>query len=213
MHCNGTDASTTFTDSATGKAITANGNAQIDTAQSKFGGASGLVDGTGDYLSTPDHDDFSIGSGNFTVDCWIKRAATGATHGICSLGITTNALGLYIYASNLLYGHITSTTTTTYTAQSSGTIGTGWTHVAFVRNGNTLTLYINGTADRTKDVTGITANNPTGNSVIGLYSTSYFNGWIDEFRYSKGIARWTANFTPSTQPYSRPSGFFFLNLT
>ena len=45
LHCNGTDGSTTFTDEI-GKTVTANGNAQIDTAQSKFGGASGLFDGT-----------------------------------------------------------------------------------------------------------------------------------------------------------------------
>jgi hypothetical protein len=28
-----------------------------------------------------------------------------------------------------------------------------------------------------------------------------FNGWLDEFRISKGIARWTSNFTPPTAPY------------
>ncbi len=57
---NGADGSTTFTDSATGGSHTwtAYGNAQIDTAQNKFGGASGLFDGSGDYIDTPDSPDW-----------------------------------------------------------------------------------------------------------------------------------------------------------
>jgi len=52
--------------------VTAYGNAQIDTAQSKFGGASGLFDGAGDYLSTPDSEDWNFGSGDFTIDFWVR---------------------------------------------------------------------------------------------------------------------------------------------
>src|SRR3990167_5725818 len=67
LHCDGVDAATTFTDEI-GKAVTANGNAQIDTAQKKFGTASGLFDGTGDYLSLADSDDWNFGAGDFTID-------------------------------------------------------------------------------------------------------------------------------------------------
>src|SRR3989338_1134677 len=72
LHSNGTDGSTRFTDSATNKTTTAYGNAQIDTAQSKFCGASGLFDGTGDYLTLADSDDWSFGTGNWTIDCWSR---------------------------------------------------------------------------------------------------------------------------------------------
>jgi len=211
LHCNGADASTTFIDSATGKAITAVETAQVDTAQSKFGGASLLLDGNSDILTTPDHADFTTGSSDFTVDCWIKRAAAGVTHGICMFNVTSIGLGFYVFSNNLLCAIIRKDPTN-YSANSTGTIGTDWTHVAFVRDGNTLRLFINGTADGTKDVTGITADDPTGVAMIGKYSTFFFNGWIDEFRVSKGIARWTANFTPPTSAYSRPSGFlpFFM---
>ncbi|MDI6787615.1 MAG: hypothetical protein QME51_04520, partial [Planctomycetota bacterium] len=71
LHFDGTDASTTFIDES-GKIWTRYGNAQIDTAQSKFGGASGLFDGAGDYITTPDHNDFNLGSGNFTVDLRVR---------------------------------------------------------------------------------------------------------------------------------------------
>src|SRR5690606_29617491 len=80
LHFEGSDGSATFTDSNIGgaaKTWTANGNAQIDTAQSKFGAASGLFDGTGDYITTPDHNDFTLGSSDFTIDFWAKRNSNG----------------------------------------------------------------------------------------------------------------------------------------
>ncbi|MEJ0012775.1 MAG: hypothetical protein WDM94_09155 [Bauldia sp.] len=64
---------TTFVDSsASGRTITANGNAQVDTAQAKFGGASALFDGAGDYLTVPASADFNFGTGDFTVETLIE---------------------------------------------------------------------------------------------------------------------------------------------
>lgn len=77
LHMNGSDASTTFTDQR-GHTFTAAGNAQIDTAQSKFGGASGLFDASGDYISTPDSDEWSFGSGDFTIECWYRPTRTNS---------------------------------------------------------------------------------------------------------------------------------------
>jgi hypothetical protein len=80
LHMDGTNGSTTFTDTNAGGSAhtwTANGNAQISTAQSKFGGASGLFDGTGDYITTPDHADYTLGSGDFTIDLWFNCTAVG----------------------------------------------------------------------------------------------------------------------------------------
>ena len=81
LHCNDVpDASTTFTDDGvTGHTITANGNAQIDTADKKFGAASGLFDGTGDYLTAPDHTDFDFSGGVFTIDFQIYPTALSGT--------------------------------------------------------------------------------------------------------------------------------------
>jgi hypothetical protein len=66
LHFDGSDGSTTFTD-VTGTIWTANGNAQIDTAQSVFGGASGLFDGTGDFITTPDATKFSLSNADFCI--------------------------------------------------------------------------------------------------------------------------------------------------
>ena len=76
LHMNGTDASTTFTDES-GKTWTANGNAQIDTASYKFATGSGLFDGGGDYIDTPDNADFNFGSGDFTIDLQMRRNSSG----------------------------------------------------------------------------------------------------------------------------------------
>src|SRR3990167_7740340 len=73
LHMDGADASTTFTDE-TGKTVTANGNAQIDTAQSKFGGAAALFDGAGDYLTVSGSADWDLGTGDFTIDFWFRSA-------------------------------------------------------------------------------------------------------------------------------------------
>lgn len=219
LHMNGTDASTTITDES-GKTWTAGGNAQIDTAQSKFGGASLLLDGTGDYVDTADHADFDVSNQNFTIECWLRRNATGQLV-VCgqadsSASAATISWFLQFDGSNHLLGGIYSGTSGYY-ATSTGTITNdgNWHHVACVRNGNTITLYRDGTADGTRDVTGVTANNSANRVAIGRHgenNANYFNGWIDEFRFSNGIARFTANFTPPTLAYDFV-GQVFVNQT
>ena len=74
LHGNGTNGSTTITDSSpTPKTVTAVGNAQISTAQSKFGGASIAFDGTGDYATVPSASAFDFGTADFTVEAWVYR--------------------------------------------------------------------------------------------------------------------------------------------
>ena len=83
LHFDGADASTTFTDES-GKTFTARGNAQLDTAQQKFGTASGLFDGTGDYIDTPDHADWFLGTGDFTIDFWVRFSDVAVDQGFCA---------------------------------------------------------------------------------------------------------------------------------
>jgi len=72
LHCNGSNGGTTFTDNSSyGRAMTANGNAQTSTAQSKFNGSSGLFDGAGDYLTASASSDFTFGTGDYTIESWV----------------------------------------------------------------------------------------------------------------------------------------------
>ena len=211
LHMNGADASTTFIDDS-GKTWTAAADAQIDTAQSVFGGASGLFDGTGDYISTPTHVDFAVGAGDWTVDFWMRPAADGGTYWLMGEydGSTPASRGLEITKSetnkigmNVWWG--AGGDDNTGLSSTIDVLAGSFSHVAFVRYGNTLTVYVGGTACGTADLTGKTVNDSSDTMAIGalgaVYSTSRYAGWIDEFRYSKGIARWTANFTPPTSAY------------
>jgi hypothetical protein len=215
LHFDGADTSTTITDES-GKSWSVGGNAQIDTAQSKFGGASLLLDGNGDYITTVAHADLNVGSGNYTIDCWIRRNSSGVTYDlICGQRpvadtYTDMSHVIELTNANKLNGGFLASSSE-YKTAGTGTITADntWHHIALVRNGNTLTSYIDGVADGTKDVTGLTANSSVSNFSIGRMgmkdvADNYFDGWIDEFRFSKGIARWTANFTPPTSAYAPP---------
>ncbi len=192
-----------FPDSETApKTVTTNGNAQTSATQSKFGGASAYFDGSGDYLSLANSADWAFGSGDFTIDYWFYQDALGTyqthlkffdnTNGRAWMTYT-HAQGLYFQWNN--EGEV-------FTGPSYVNLG-AWNHAAFVRNGNNLKIYLNGVARYNNDF-NYTINASTEPLLIGypLNGGNYFNGYIDELRVSKGIARWTEDFTPPTSAYS-----------
>jgi len=211
LHMDGADASTTFTDES-GKTVTANGNVQIDTAQSKFGGASGLFDGTGDYLSLSDSADWYFATGDFTIDFWVRFNSLANNQAFYNQYVDgNNEARLFWVTTNLLVFQNYTGGVATIDVQKSWTPSTGtWYHVALVRSGNDFKFFIDGTQIGTtvtdsSEVTNFSAGIEIGRSDAGA---SNLNGWLDEFRISKGIARWTANFTPPTSPYGLSSNFF-----
>lgn len=216
LHMDGADAATTFFDANLGGSAhtwTARGNAQVDTAQFKFSGASLLCDGTGDYLDTPDSADFTLGSANWTVDCWVRINSTGTRRlmaGQCDSGGGANSTSIFmeIQAANTIrvicgvgaVHHVVTGTTTLSTGQ--------WYHIAFVRVSSTvLNLFVNGIKEGGDVAISGTINDSSNTWSIGRAgevpqaTVANWDGWIDEFRVSAGIARWTANFTPPTQEY------------
>lgn len=213
LHGDGADASTTITDSNAGGAAhtwTANGNAQVDTAQSKFGGASLLFDGTGDYVSTPDHANFTLGSGDFTIDLWVRTTTSGTALNIAgqanSAGLANADSAWSISksaADKIVFSLVQGTTVTTVTGTTSLAANT-WMHIAAVRTGNVLKLFINGTQEG-GDIAFTGAVNDSASVMAvgraGAITTTEWNGWVDEFRVSVGTARWTAAFTAPTTAY------------
>lgn len=217
-HLDGVDGATTATDFSTAQAaktITLVGNAQIDTAQSKFGGASLLCDGTGDYCTVPDSDDFSFGAGNFTIDFWVRFASVSAVEGFGGQRVDSNNQWQFFKntAVNLnkirIFFVSAGTTKADYVMTDAWVplIDT-WYHIAVVRNGTSILLFIDGTSQTLTETVAISTND-LGNVAAdfqfpgtGVLGGSPLNGWLDEYRISKGVARWTANFTPPTSPYS-----------
>lgn len=208
IHCDGADASTTFTDES-GKTITTVGNAQVDTAYKVFGTGSLLLDGTGDALTLDDSEDWNFGSGDFTVDFRVKKNRNSTREslcGQCNSASAQSSVGILIETSDINEIEVQlGVSGSNKTIASSSTItDTNFHHIAVVRYGNTMTLYIDGTGVGNVSVAGVTMQNSYNKFAIGQwgeYTARNFKGWIDEFRISKGIARWTSNFTPPTKAY------------
>lgn len=208
LHCNGTDASTTFTDSSTAAhSMTANGNAQVDTAQSKFGGASLLLDGSGDSVTSTDSADWDFGTGDFTIDFWVRFNTSPSDYAPFDIGNGRLGNGVMMsFATSTIVEHWISGSKKTNITVSSISTGT-WYHFAYVRTGSQIRLFMDGTQQGSDiaDSTNITGS--TEGATVGARTSSVngIDGWLDEFRVSKGIARWTTTFTPPTSEYTSDS--------
>lgn len=210
MHCEGSDASTTFRDgSSTHRALTSSGaSAQIDTAQYKFGAASGLFNSG--YVYAGDSTDWHF-TEDFTIDAWVRHSSLpsdGSHQMYMSQYVNTSTHwnfrisrsgGNYI----LKYEHVYSGSAKVTFSSSALTISVNnWYHVALVKNGDVYKLYFGGVEKGT--VTDADALVDLSSSLfVGSWGAGgyYFYGWMDEVRVSKGIARWTENFTPPTEAY------------
>ena len=199
LHGDGTNGSTTITDSSlTPKTVTAFGNAQISTAQSKFGGASILLDGSGDYLTLPVNQDFNLSILDFTIEGWVNMPSPGGSYNcIFSVGfpvqIYVNNSTIEFYASdsdgasyfiNALVGPASSISANT------------WAHFAVTRSGTSFRAFVNGISGSIQTSSSAVFVTTTAPSVGSASNSFFFNGYIDDFRITKGVARYTANFTP-----------------
>jgi hypothetical protein len=201
LHGNGTNGSTTITDSSlTPKTVTAVGNAQISTAQSKFGGASIAFDGTGDSLTTPNNSAYQFGTSDFTVECWINT--TDITFNLISL--LNNAAGnwaIVIFNSDFYWQTAYGVTNLISAVPCSSILNGAWNHIAITRSGSSLRLFFNGVLQGASPYTDNTNYNGTGLLTVGSGVNGDLNGYIDDLRITKGVARYTANFTPPTAPF------------
>jgi hypothetical protein len=220
LHGDGTNGSTTIVDSSPSpKTVTAVGNAQISTAQSKFGGASIALDGNGDYLTSPSNIGFLLGAGAFTVEAWLFLNTATNTYGQGIAGTYTwrpvladKGWRLGLTADGKLdFFTIGSSSSIERVTGASALSTSQWHHIAASRSGGTLRLFHNGS----QLATAVSVNDENHNSqlVIGTVDNQFLspsignpgasiNGYIDDLRITKGIARYTSNFTPSTAPFA-----------
>jgi hypothetical protein len=216
LNMNGTNGSTTFVDSSTyNHTTTAYGNAQISTAQSKFGGASGYFNG-GDYVQIPGSSAFDISTGDWTVRGWVRFPNTPASalqsYAMSSLKTVDNNLGT-TFAIIFGYSGLDNTlalsvfeggTAYSTSANSIPVVANTWHHVAVARQGNTFRVYFDGVqvANTTQ---ALTLNfDPTwplrvGRSALGTGGND-FRGYIDDFEFIKGTCLYPngTTFTPPT---------------
>jgi hypothetical protein len=228
IHSDHSDGSATIADSSDyNNTITRVGNVVHDTAQAKFG-ASSLDHGgpnvsVTSYLQSAGGSEFDVGSGNFTVDFWVMPLPTALDEAQWFFSGTAD------HNLSVAYAHQSGTSTGTgrklemwasnngsawnITGDGASGIGQGssetlqanvWQHIAMVRNGTNWRIYVDGTLDAECTASGTVTDEMANGLRIGVHGGGggyLVDGWIDEFRFSKGIARWTSNFTPPTVAY------------
>lgn len=216
LHFNGDDASTTFTDEQ-GNTWTAVNQAQLDTAQQKFGTAGLLLDGTGDAIYTAKSADLNLTNQNFCLEAWVYLAEAHGGYnciaqscgGVDSWSDTAGyqwAFSIYFDAT-LYFSYRKAGAAVNIGSSSPISVAFGWHHLAAVNSGGTVTLYVDGVSVGSGTLTGGTIDESTTGTqriYIGddVASEEHgFNGWIDEFRMVVGEPVYTENFTPDTEEF------------
>lgn len=199
-----TDASTPGTIDVTGKTPTWRGNAQIDTAQFKFGSSSILLDGTNDRVSFPDSADWAMGTGDATWEAWVRPNGSFSGGERYWLGQAASTGGFYSVlgrrnTSDFHQAGVTNGTTVYEGTSATAFASSAWSHVAICRSGANLYTYVNGVRHTAStSLSGVTLQDSTGAMTLGGYADadhgSNWNGWIDQVRITKGVARYTGAF-------------------
>lgn len=216
LHFPGADASTTFTD-VKGHTFTANNtngrataNPEIDTAISKFGGSSGRwpYDSNLSFgFLECDHADFALGTGDFCAEAWLTPTSVASRGALLCLGTLHQAGSLWFGwegIASTFYVRIGGVSNAV-TSDFAGTINVAQ-HIAVTRAGTNVRVFFGGVQ---VGATGTSSGDITATALrVGgtLGSTSYAlnhsaDGYMDDFRLTKGVARYTANFTPPTAAF------------
>ena len=183
-------------------------DSNISTAQNKFGGSSLSITGGSSRITTPGTSNLSA-TGDFTMEVWIYNSSTSDYPCLITNGASSNELSLYLASTTSnqilrMWNNGSATNFSTTLPQNQ------WYHFALVRSGSTVKLYVNGTADSTtRSDSGTYGWGSQSNLHIGGYPTRTdynFEGYLDDFRLTIGLARYTTNFTPPTTAHLTSAG-------
>lgn len=208
LHCDGANGSTTFTDSSAAARTVTPSNCTISTAQSKFGGASArFASGVLPRLSIPTSADFDFGSGDFTLEAWVRPDTSTFTGTLMDRGRYTD---FSPWTLILVDGKVRLTCSTgAFTSwdvcnilSTTALAANTWYHVAATRQSTAFKIFINGTEEgsATSSATLGTTTEPV---QVGRSNTSAnpFLGYMDDIRITKGVARYTSGFSVPTEAF------------
>ena len=181
-------------------------------------GGSGYFDGSGDYLTAPSNSAFAMGTGDFTIECWINTPLVNANNDVIielrSSGSTSTGFVFNMNPTGVGYqlnfytdgGFNLGSTVLNYNV---------WNHCAVTRSGTTVRLFSNGVVSATFTKANNFSDTPTPHiGVSPLYSPSNLLGYMADLRVVKGTALYTSAFTPPTAPLTAVSGTSLLaNMT
>jgi len=195
-----------ITDAAAKNVLETAGGASISTTQSKWGGSAMAFDGSGDYLTFPITPLITSLGPTYTIEAWIYLANTTGVKTIYSTSVASTAnYGYFIFYVNgsSLGFYNRAATGGAETGIVAGTLSANtWTHVAISVNSNSGRLYINGTQVGSTTTINTTTYTPVYNAIGADIIQGYnFNGYINDLRITRGLARYTANFTAPTAAF------------
>lgn len=179
------------------------GTPRSSTTVKKFNG-SVAFNGSTDYFTIPDSNLLAFGSSNFTIEAWVKTSTASTADASC---ILSQSIAAATSDSSFFFGvgtnaglWISSGTGWTYSVTSTGVnVADGsWHHVAVVRNGTSIVMYVDGVSKGTTTLSaGFTLGNSTRVVTIGCQNGTgaFFSGNVEDLRVSNGVAVYTTNFT------------------
>jgi len=182
-----------------------------NTTYSLYG--STYFDGSTNYLSVPDSTGFDFGSGDFTVEAWIYRASGSNRTGSCVLaqsisGASSNSATFFGAGSDGLSIYLSTSGTAWTNNIETGVAPTNnsWSHAVWQRRSNTLEIYLNGTLQTvvsgTAAFSGTVYNSSRAVTIGSQSGGAFFTGYISNLKVTKGVALYSATFTPSSTPFT-----------
>jgi hypothetical protein len=177
------------------------GNATVSTSVKKYGTGSMYFDGAGDYAISYNPNLYIFGTGNFTAEAWVYPTSFPAEAAIISTATSTDYQGFTINvgtSGNLIIALGAGGSWTVVTTSGGTLTANTWQHIALTRSGNVFRMFVNGTQSytTTNSVSLTNTNNAIAVGGRSAASGQYFNGYIDDLRITRGVARYVANFTP-----------------
>ena len=213
-------ANAAVTDTAGGDNILTGSTATI-TSASKYGSGAMTFNGTSDYVAATSTTSYTFGTANFTVEYWVYFNSVAATQCVAAAYNSggsdgTSPVAWTIRSNGVLgwegYSEASSFVGTALTPTATVTANT-WHHVATVRNNGEIIAFLNGRVVGRVSVGNAAMAAPGGGIHIGragLYNGQFFNGSVDDFRVTKGVARYTSDFAPPARALPETGGKSFV---
>jgi hypothetical protein len=207
LHGDGVNNSTSFPDNSwTTKTLTAFGTPKISTTQSVFGGASMYFDGSASWIRAAQSSDFQLFGNDSTVEFWVYYPSSAGNQCIIQFdsgGTGTNRLNISLLSgtSIVVYTEVGASNGSQITATAPS--NNVQHHIAMVRSGSTILLYVDGIKVGSTTTTVL----PTGNLFCSIGSSAngsgvqHYTGYVDDLRITNGVARYLSNFTPPAAAY------------
>jgi hypothetical protein len=180
-----------------------------------FGGSSIYFGGITDYLTVPQTADIDFGTGDFTMECWCYVPTFSSAFSLISREGNTGASLMTLYVQGpegnnkfKFSIHDSNGSNAGYAVSTSNVPLNAWTHLAVVRSGIGLYLFVNGFYEGGGgSAANLVGSNPLVIGCEAIYGerTSNFTGYLDDVRITKGVARYTAPFIPPTMAFPNTS--------